>query len=381
MLSSTQVVPRDTGQGSWTVLVYLNADNDLEPYSILNMNQMETVGSSNRLHIVVQMDRSPHYDTSNGNWIGCRRYLVTRDNDTNIINSTVLQDMGNVDMGSPDTLRDFIAWGEQHYPATHYCLVIWNHGSGWRLRQTTQSITRNVSFDDTSGTSISTTDLAYALSSSPQPIDLLAFDASLMQMLEVAYELRNSAKYVVGSEESPPGEGYVYNDWLTLLAQAPSMSPSDLGKTICRTYVNDYIGRYDVTQSLLDMSKLSAVAAATDELGAALIPNATSKSTELAAARQNSQHYVYTYYKDLLDYADKAKAAVPDPAVAAACQHLHAAIAAAIAYEAHTGASVANSKGLSIYVPQPADYLARYSDLHISQDYPNWSAWLRSEKE
>lgn len=382
--SATGTFGKGTGasNGTWTVLVYLNADNDLERYGILNFNQMEMVGSTANVKIVVQFDRSPGYDTTNGNWIGCRRYLVTKDSDPNIMHSQLLEDMGNVDMGNPDTLRAFITWGQQNYPADHYCLVVWNHGSGWRSRTlTVGEITRNVSFDDTSGTSIKTTDFAYAVGSASPKIDLIAMDASLMQMLEVAYELRDSAQLLVASEESPPGEGYVYDKWLAPLAANPGMSPRELGTVIAQQYVQAYVNSYFVTQSVVQLSNVPAVAAAVNDLGAAILPHATTDAAALATARQSAQAYAFDYYKDLSDYAQIVNQLLPDPAIATAYSKLQTALSAAVLYEAHTGTEVAKSHGLSIYVPTPTQYASSYESLHFTQDYPNWDALLKAQTQ
>ncbi|MBI2843787.1 MAG: hypothetical protein HYX78_10340 [Armatimonadetes bacterium] len=380
--SATGTFERGTGggDGSWTVLVYLNADNDLERFGIINFNQMEKVGSNARLNIVVQMDRSPGYDSSNGNWTSTRRYLVTKDGDLSAINSTLIEDIGEVDMGSPETLREFIQWGQQSYPATNYCLIIWNHGSGWRTAPQTIT-TKNVSFDDTSGTSISTVDLPYALASASPQIDLVAFDASLMQMTEVAYEMRNSATLLVGSEESPPGDGYVYDRWLAPLAASPGMSPRQLGTIIAQEYIKAYTNQYPVTQSLVQLSNVAAVAEAADDLAAAIIPHASTSAAALRTARTSAQAYAFDYYKDLLDYAGLVNQLVPDLAVSAAYSKLQTALSSAVLYEAHTGSEVQRSHGLSIYVPAPSEYLDRYEDIAFSRDYPNWARWLEAQKE
>lgn len=372
------------GDGDWTVLVFLNADNDLETYGILNMNQMEKVGSTSRMKVVVQMDRSPGYDSSNGNWTTTRRYLITKDNDPNIINSQMLEDMGEVDMGDPATLREFIRWGQENYPATNYCLVIWNHGSGWRSASAySPMITKDVSFDDTSNTSIKITDLPYALSGATQPIDIIAFDASLMQMLEVAYELRNSARLMVGSEDSPPGDGYVYDRWLSKLAASPGMGATELGTVIAQEYVNSYVGRYPVTQSVVELGNISKVAKAADDFAAAVIPHATSNSAALRTARINAQSYSSDYfnYKDLVDYASMVNQLIPDANISAAYKQLQAAMASAVIYEKHTEDNVARSHGLSVYVPPANNYISRYEAISFSRDYPNWANMLKAQRE
>ena len=116
----------------WTFMVYMAADNDLEPFGIADFNEMETVGSSADVQIIVQFDRSPEYDQSNGNWTDTRRFRVTQDLNTSTISSAVVQNLGEVNMGSPEALVDFVNWAKQTYPAERYCLVLWDHGGGWK---------------------------------------------------------------------------------------------------------------------------------------------------------------------------------------------------------------------------------------------------------
>ena len=63
----------------WTVMVYLDGDNNLEPAAIDDLNEMEAVGSTNKVNVVVQFDRHAAYDNTNGNWTTCKRYYVTKD--------------------------------------------------------------------------------------------------------------------------------------------------------------------------------------------------------------------------------------------------------------------------------------------------------------
>jgi len=365
------------------VLVYMNADNDLEQFGILNMNQMEVVGSTSRVKIVVQIDRSPSYDSSNGNWSDTRRYLITKDSNSQLIQSQLVEDMGEVDMGNPDSLRDFVEWGQQNYPANRYALVIWNHGSGWRTASVSGgAIPKAVSYDDTNNSQIETVDLPAALATNTR-LDLVAFDACDMQMLEVLYEMRNSAGVIVGSEGATPGDGYPYDRWLRRLLSNPTMSSESLGSTMVTEYVNYYSGAAEVTQSAIRTNRIPSVAAAADQLADALIPHADSDANALAAARNAAQAYDYPEYKDLVHYSQLTKQRIGDQAVADAADALAAAVEQAVIREAHTGSSLSNSHGLSIWAPSPLEYSSRsesYGALECSADY-SWDEWLGSQTQ
>ena len=101
----------------WTVLVYINGANDLETYGILNMNQMEKVGSTEDMNIVTQFKRiGGRYDNSNGDWSDTRRYYVDRGTDASTVTSTLISQASGVDMGNPATLQEFVDWAWRPFP-------------------------------------------------------------------------------------------------------------------------------------------------------------------------------------------------------------------------------------------------------------------------
>ncbi len=270
--------------GNWTVLVYLDADNDLENAAINNFNQMESFGSTKNVKVIVQIDRAAGYDTSNDDWTDTRRYLITRNSNASTITSVRLDDtpLGELDMADPDNLKDFVDWGVSNFPAEHYCLIIWDHGNGWSVRSTASKYKAVVS-DDTSGTIMNVTDLPAALAD--VHIDVLAFDACLMQQLEVAYELKDSVDYMVGSSAPEPSPGYNY---ATLLSD---MNACTTSAALCKVIVSDYVKTYPdytgITQSAVDLGKISAVADAVDNFADVL----TASSSSTTTARNDTLDY------------------------------------------------------------------------------------------
>jgi hypothetical protein len=378
--ASRAIVPGGRqGTLTWTVMVYLNAANDLDEFSDLNVNQMESVMTNPNVRVVVQWKRITAF-APRGSWTGTRRYLVRYDTDAQAIRSQLLEDLGQgVDMGNAETLREFIRWARAHYPADRYALIIWNHGSGWRTRTT-----RAVSFDDEFGSSIKTWELPTAIrpTSADPVLDVLLFDASLMQMLEVAYECRYVARYIVGSEESPPGEGYPYHRILLPLMDNSDIPPVEWAKAVVNQFVTFYQQNfpsyYNITQSVVDTSKLENVASALDNLAGTLIERRNLYVNALRSARQNAQSYSsYPEYKDLWHVAQLMKDYTGDGQISARVDALHAALREAIVAEAHANNNrVRNSHGLSIYYPSAGDYLGRYGNLALARA-TRWDEWLQ----
>ncbi len=369
-----------TTKAKWTFIVFLNGANNLQQFGPLNFNQMEKVGSTSDVNIVVQWKQASCFDCGSPDWQSTRRYYVTKDNDIHTVNSTLVQDMGpNIDMGDYRQLHNFITWSQQRYPADHYALVVWDHGAGWRdtkgvnkLKQTP----RSVSIDDNTGNEIETWQLTQALDVTPK-VDLVVFDASLMQMTEVAYEIRNSASFVVGSEESPPGEGYVYNTFLSDLVANPSMTPQQLGAFIVSRTLESYGSSNNLTQSEIDLSKMQAVADALNTFGNSLKAHVGDSASAMTNARNNAQSYAYPDNKDLWDYANIIRLGTSAADLKTAATGVQAAIEAAAILEKH-GTINGNSHGLAIYVPQALNYRGTYTNLALSRA-TSWGSWLQAQ--
>ena len=149
-----------TPQIEWTIMVYMDGDNNLEGAGIADINEMEEVGSTNDINIVVQFDRTPGWDSTNGDWNTTRRYYIEQDTDTSTISSTLISDLGELNMGDPNTLSNFVIWAIQNYPADHYALIIWDHGSGWKSEDI--NFAKSCCEDETDGDELTITELRTA---------------------------------------------------------------------------------------------------------------------------------------------------------------------------------------------------------------------------
>lgn len=235
------VRPAKTSRGpkKWTVMVFVNAKNNLELAGLYNVNQMEKVGSSSDVNIVVDMGRMTGQDGDtdlDGNWTGTRRIYVKKDNDEDHITSPVVSQAASEDMGDYKRVVDFVTWAKKNYPARRYMLILWDHGSGWLdPQQKKKAAQKGISFDDQTGNYIRTKQIGSILNEAGK-VDVLAFDACLMQMGEVAAEVKDKTDVIIGSEETVPGQGYPYASFLASLVRNPDMTDADLGRTVVNAY-------------------------------------------------------------------------------------------------------------------------------------------------
>jgi hypothetical protein len=293
--------PQPKTPAEWTIMVFSNAKNDLERFLLSDINEMELIGSTDKVNIVVEVGRMSGYDSSDGNWTGVRRYLIQKDSDMTKMGSKLVQEMGMTDMGDYKNLAAFGKWAKAAYPAKKYMLIVSNHGSGWE-KGVQRSVVENkgISYDEQSGNHINTPQLGQALREIGG-LDLFSTDACLMQMAEVVYELKDSVTYIVGSEETEPGDGYTYNDMLGPLAARPTMTPAELGKLTVDAYSDHYDKiRQGYTQSLAKASAVNGLLTVTNAFVDAAM--AANEKALVKASRDATVSFAMDENKDLYDF-------------------------------------------------------------------------------
>jgi hypothetical protein len=206
---------------------------------------------------------------------------------------------------------------------------------------------------------------------------MVLFDACLEQMMEVAYEIRNVTSYVVGSEEDTSVYGYYYNTFLTDLVANPAMTPAAFGADVVTTTLNGYGYSTDTTQSVVDTSKLDALATTLDDFSTTLQLHKADSAAAETYARNNADSYAYSDNKDLWHYAELIRQKTSSADLQSAAANVKAAVEAAVISEAH-GAWHANSHGLAIYVPSAGSYDSSYAKLAFARA-TSWDTWLQNQ--
>ena len=361
----------------WTVMVYMNNKSNLDQAGVADLNELESVGSTSRVNIVVQMGRAPRTGSAKaGGASVSSRFYITRDNDPRHITSRALSS-GPSDMGDYRDAIGFVRWARTTYPARRYMLVMWNHGGGWLS---------GVSSDDETKNIINTVQIGQLMRAAG-PLDVLAFDACLMQMAEVAYEVKDTARVIVGSEQLVPGDGFPYDTIMADLASRPAMDAEALGADIV-----DRFGAYyranppdngrdapsGVTLSAIRGSQLQALARKVSDFAA--LARSARENNSLRGARRDATRYTdplpdradprertdrwdaRTPYVDLYDFVDRFERGLSDQMpnvnnIRSQARSLMAFItgslvirSVATGYDA-VGFSLAGSHGISIYMP------------------------------
>src|SRR3990170_2593020 len=372
----------------WTFLVYMAADNDLEPVGITDFLEMASVGSTPNVNVVVQFDRSAFFDTSHGDWSSTKRSLARPGRAP--APPQALMDLGEVDMANPTSLVDFVTWAATAYPANHYFLDLWDHGLGWQgILQDGSAFMRTAELGSA---------LAQIKAFLGRNVDIVGNDACRMT-LEIMYELQPYVDYFVGSQKDEPLAGWPYDRLLAPVVADPSMTPAQVGAWLAAAYVSSYRdanppGQYAVTLSLVSSAALPDLVRAFAGFTAELNASVPLLQAEVLQARSVTERYERGGVAggdefDLYHFAENVVTGVPDPRLAALAQDLESAIGAAVLANAVwdnpdpiNNVRATHAHGLSVWFPDvPADPCvpgpACYPRLALSRD-TDWDGFLWS---
>ena len=122
----------DAGEREWTIMAFVNGDNNLEAAALADLLEMEKgLPEGGTVEVIALLDRSDKYTKDLGDWSGARVFHVKRSADEKTLASEQLADLGPLDMSGANTLVRFVKAATAKYPAKKTALVMWNHGGGW----------------------------------------------------------------------------------------------------------------------------------------------------------------------------------------------------------------------------------------------------------
>ena len=102
--------------------------------------------------------------------------------------------------------------------------------------------------------------ISKALKNGGVQFDFIGFDACLMATAETALMLNDYADYLIASEETEPGIGWYYTNWLTKLGENTSMPTVEIGKNIVDDFVSDLRKKcpgQKTTLSVIDLAEFA----------------------------------------------------------------------------------------------------------------------------
>ena len=328
------------GKDKITLMIYL-CGTDLESkngMATADLKEMASANKSDNLNILVYTG-------------GCRQWRVQGiSNQVNQIYRVtqgglepIEQNAGSGAMTDPNTLLSFLKYATEKYPANRYQLIFWDHGGG--------SVS-GYGYDEKNAAkgSMNIAQINAALKASNIKYDFIGFDTCLMATTETALMLSQYADYMIASEETEPGTGWYYTNWLSELAANTSMPTLDIGKRIIDDFVNvcgQSARGQSATLSMVDLAELSqTLPVPFTEFSKDTSEHLENKDYKtIANARTSSREFAASSRIDQVDLVDLATKIGSEDSKALADTLL-----SAIKYN-RTSSNMANSYGLSIYFP------------------------------
>jgi len=352
------------GKKKLTVLFWGNGSGNLEPLVVRKLLDLEKMGSTEDINIVAQISRAPQekirecygedYIESNidGNWSNqARRYYVTKGvqeenplpvikNET--IDSPVIENRGNVNMGDKAELLDFLLTEMKEYPAEHYMVVFFDHGQGWR----------GINPDENSIGSISPEDMGNITEkvkeTTGKKLDLMVMENCLEGQAEALYPMKDTTDYLVASPEVLWGSAYTDNPGPVHLREALELiqknerreldNPKEAAIDLIRATANK---NHAITLTVIDSDKLQGIAEDTKKLKDSMATSGISgeKLREIVAKAQQYELLdpveLRHGYVDMGDLAENIEKTVDDGKVKHAARQLKESLGKAVVAEMH----------------------------------------------
>lgn len=429
----------------WTVLIYQAADNNLTEESIFALKEMKRLGTIKKdasgargakpfreVDILVQFDPS-----GRGNQT-LRLHIGKEDPQEGELNEKddKITRLGETDTGARQTLIDFLCFGIKEYPADYYMVILSGHGSGtdqdFFLRDENRPLSlipSSLGIPDLEQVFAKDGDVDGALKAAKlgKKINILGFDACLMSMAEICYQLRNSVvDMMIGSEGFSPNAGWPLQHVLRVFKNKPEIEPARLAHRIInrytRFYVNYELGGLSVDISVLKIDRIGYLTQKIEELVGVLtrklkealaerIGHGTEKKGKyyqfprpafidaILMSHWEAQSYNGEQFVDLFDFCDILRQRYPNPkgagedkSVSEACEAVMKAIKgdkdySVVVDSCFNGPAYQYSYGVSIYFPWSCSEFSthyfhdeehlqeRQAQEHDHIDFPIDSGW------
>ncbi len=354
---------RGNGEDTVTIMVYM-CGTDLESRSGMatnDLNEMTKASLSDKVNLLVYTGGCKGWKN---NIVSSRKNQIYKVENGGL--KCLEKDMGSAVMTDPATLTGFIKYCGSNYPADRNMLIFWDHGGG--------SIS-GYGYDEKNPKSGSMTlsGINTALKNAGLKYDFIGFDACLMATVETDLMAASYADYMIASEETEPGVGWYYTDWLTALSGDTSMPTIEIGRNIVDDFINVCARScrgQKTTLSVVDLAELSQTVG--DEFKA-FSQNTTEliKSGEykvVSDARSNSREFAVSTKIDQIDLVNFAQGLGTDEGKA-----LAETLLSAVKYN-NTSPNMTDSYGISVYFPyrktsSVSKAMSTYKDIGLDSDY------------
>lgn len=199
----------------WTLMLYEDEDfasNTIASLLGLDMARISLAHSGKNLNVIVLRDTV----YGPGNYWYIKEYGGRK----------LLKNLSEVDMGSYETLRNFVSYCKENFPAEHYILDFFDHGAGWM----------GTGLDETNKSWLNMSEIRKALTETGG-LDIVSFiSPCFLATVESVYELRDCVEVYVGKQPDALCSIHVIGPLCDLLNEDYDLSNIEIGKKIIDFY-------------------------------------------------------------------------------------------------------------------------------------------------
>jgi len=410
-----------------------------KPYAVRDRNVrhvvIELFGGDNNLSEWVEDDLAEMAKGMKGS-VAMLALIDTSDDKGQVVEVTpngrkVLEKLGEIDTGDPETLAQFIARALVSYASPHQALGFWDHGSGVfdendphevvldratrerllagvnarAIRRGTKRRSRHLFTgpiendadpargpllramlqDDTNGGILTNYEAhgvvkaAFSRAGRTRKLDLIFSDTCLNGMIEVVDQFKDFTRVIVGSEALEPGDGWDYERFFGSMAAKPPTSSTAWGSMAVSAFEDGYRNRpEEYPCTLAAFRTRNTLTSSFKRLVDAAEPLGDTGFGALNLARGRSQRFADEDSFDLRDFAERVAATGPNELKQPA-QSIVDAFDKACVGSAALGAKVARARGLAFWFPGDSqsylDVGGTYGNLSFAKT-TGWSTYL-----
>lgn len=275
----------------WTIAVYMGADNDLDPFALKDLKEMERGLPEEGVDCIVLVDRAKGPATAGDDRTD--RVVRIKRNTEKGLKSEVLARPGEINTADPAVLQGFLTAVIKTFPAQHYALIMWNHGGGWAYHITDSDAPGAAKGHGTLSLPKLRQGISGALKDTGvKKLDLVGFDMCLMAQMETAAEIADLAQVMVASQALEPGDGWPYEEILPAFGKE-SLGVRRLGAQIVDAYGKHYGERQEqvATLSAVDLGEVQKLAETMNTLAAKMSQSVPASWPAISRAFFYSESY------------------------------------------------------------------------------------------
>ncbi len=280
--------------GRRTIIAYMVGENNLSPYVQSDINEMIVASKTmpEDCRLVIYVDRSstiepPFIAQLNGR----KEHPV----------DTLYKFPGDIYSCDAEEFRNVLSRAISLCPSQEYGLILWGHANGWIIEteHAAYSGRRAYGLDNGRNTNSLTRDYWMNIPSMAKALKDLGInwkfifsDCCNMQGVEVAYELRNLAEYLIASPAEITGNGAPYDQVILDLCKADDQL---MYKSVC----DDYNAQYDFVGghlpiSVVNTAKIEGLLQATRNI----LPTINAYTLQSGAMNEKIYYYTFILGKD-----------------------------------------------------------------------------------